>query len=78
MNKEFPGRNIRKGELGPGVWVDADDCVHFDIGEILDHLKMPRTRENQELVRSELQAIHASIPGHGPLIHRHPETEKEN
>lgn len=42
--------NQLKERLGPGVWVDGNDHLHFSIPELLAFFKWPDTPENRARV----------------------------
>lgn len=46
-----------KKRLGPGVWVDQDDNMHFSVPELLDMVGLPHTPENEAHVRKTLHAM---------------------
>jgi hypothetical protein len=47
-------RNQLKQRLGPGIWIDQNDNLHFSIPELLALVDLPDTPENRAAVHDML------------------------
>lgn len=58
----------RDRALAPGIWLDADDVLHFAIPEILAHLGLPDTPDDRALAGAVIVKVMARLaPGARPI-----------
>lgn len=51
------GRDELKRRIGPGIWIDQDDNVHWSIKEIFDLFEIEDTPENRKAAVQILEKI---------------------
>jgi len=74
MNGKDPKRNQVKKILGPGVWVDANDALHFNVPELLNLFGLEDTPENHRIaVENIKQMIEEQSPGTPVRYRKSPE-----
>lgn len=65
--------SIRVRELAPGVWEDAAGSAHFAIPELLQHLGIPLTPENEaEALDLAEMLIRARYPNKQVVLRKTP------
>jgi hypothetical protein len=63
-------RNKLKRYYGPGVWEDQDGALHFSLPDILAHLGLADTPENQAMAEQVLRELLAKDSPRTEIIKR--------
>jgi hypothetical protein len=65
------GRNLLKKYHGPGIWEDMDGALHFALPDILQHLGLPVTAENERFLARQIEhAIRQQKGAAAQVVHR--------
>jgi hypothetical protein len=65
-----PKRNQLKRYHGPGVWEDQEGGLHFSLPDILAHLGLADTPENQAMAEQVLRELLAKDSPQTKIIKR--------
>lgn len=64
-------RNTLKQYLGPGVWLDQANGVHYSAPDILAHLQLEDTEEHRQIVLQVVRELTLQHTPHANIIYRH-------
>lgn len=71
--EKLPGRNTVKTIIAPGVWIDADDNIHFNLPDLCQACGLEPTEENQAIAEQAAREILAERPHRGIIRRRRTE-----
>jgi hypothetical protein len=61
-------------QLAPGVWMDADDCVHVSVPDVLRHFGWPDTPENREIITQATREVMSNANPDATIVEQETES----